>query len=68
MLNKIQGRPLWYKIWACTAAIVAVYVLMKVFVTNFELTSFDYLLMVFTHASILIDLYCFPESRRDQHS
>lgn len=27
MLNKIQGRPLWYKIWAISVVIIALYTL-----------------------------------------
>ncbi len=67
MLNKIQGRPLWYKVWAIVVGIIALYTLI-VFVgalfsdslTN--ITAIDYLLLAFVHLSILLEMYLFPET------
>ena len=62
MVNKLQGRPLWYKIWAIVVGIAAIYVLIKAFAFD-GLSKFGYFLMAFTHLSILLDLYFFPDSR-----
>jgi hypothetical protein len=67
MLKKIKGRPLWYKIWAISVAIAAIYVLIGIF-TEEGLSKFGYFLMFFTHASILLDLYFFPQCDSEQAS
>ncbi|PAU95521.1 hypothetical protein CK503_00200 [Aliifodinibius salipaludis] len=56
MLNKIQGRPFWYKVWTISFGIAAIYVLIKVF-TEEGLAKFDYFLMFYTNASILLDIF-----------
>lgn len=36
MLNKIQNKPLWYKFWALSEAIAAVYVLFSFIKKSFQ--------------------------------
>lgn len=66
MLNKIQGRPLWYKIWAILVGVTALYTLI-VFVgallkdSLVNITAIDYFLLCFVHLSLLLEMYLFPE-------
>jgi|AntRauTorckE6833_2_1112554.scaffolds.fasta_scaffold05643_6 hypothetical protein len=67
MLNKIKGRPLWYKAWTITIAIAALYTLI-IFVgvllkESFEASGFDYLLLFYVNLSILLEIYFFPETK-----
>lgn len=66
MLNKIQGRPSWYKIWAILVGITALYTLI-IFVgallknSLVNITAIDYFLLCFVHLSLLLEMYLFPE-------
>lgn len=67
MLNKIKGRPFWYKVWTVTVSIAALYVLI-IFVgvllkDSFEASGFDYLLLFYVNVSILLEMYFFPDTR-----
>ncbi|MEP2595160.1 MAG: hypothetical protein ABJI92_15875 [Kangiellaceae bacterium] len=61
MLNKIQGRPLWYKVWAVSVGIAAIYVLVDVFRED-GLGKLGLSLMLYTHISLLVEMYFFPDS------
>jgi hypothetical protein len=63
MLNKLSGKPLWYRIWAITVALAALYLLGRVLLGP-ALVRFDYALMVYTHVSILLDYWLYPREKR----
>lgn len=71
MLYKLQGRPLWYKIWAIATALVALYTVIKfgnVIVTGalVEVLVVDFILATLVQVSVLLDMYLFPKSDREQ--
>lgn len=53
IFNNFKDKSPMYKIWATTVLICAIYGLVSIFKEN-GLTRFDYLIMFYTHASILI--------------
>lgn len=59
MLQKLKNRPLWYKIWAISVGICAVYFLIRVFTT--EPTQVDRFINLYALTSILLDYFIFPK-------
>ncbi|NGP90260.1 hypothetical protein G3569_18035 [Aliifodinibius halophilus] len=71
MLNKIQDRPLWYKVWAIIVGIVALYTLIIFVGVLFEesfahISATDYLLVAFVQFSILLEMYLFPKTENEK--
>jgi len=71
MLNKIQYRPLWYKIWAVVVGIIALYTLVIFVGVLFEdsfahVSAIDYLLAAFVQFSILLEMYTFPKTENEK--
>jgi uncharacterized membrane protein len=62
MLTKLNGRPLWYKAWAVSVAVAAVFMLFRLFSSD-GLGRVDYAVMVFVHVSILLDFVLFPTQK-----
>ncbi len=60
MLYKIKGKPAWYKVWAVSIALCAIYYLIKLFF--FQPTSFDRLLEVYVFLSLLADYFINPKT------
>ena len=67
MFKRNHYHPLWYKVWQVAVAISAVYILIKVF-TPEGLTTFGYSLLVFTHLSLLLDMYFFRRGSKSDAS
>ena len=53
MLKKFKNGPLWYKLWALSVALSAVYFLVKFFF--FEPTGFDRFIEAYALVSLVID-------------
>jgi len=62
MLLKMKNKPIWYKIWAISTLVGAVYYAIKHFF--FESTSFDLFVFLIVIFSLLIDLFLFPDSKK----
>ena len=71
MLNKIQDRPLWYKVWAIIVGILALYTLI-IFVgiliedSFAQISAIDYLLGAFVQFSVLLEMYLFPKTENEK--
>ena len=59
MLRKLRGRPAWYQVWALLVGLAAAYMLVRVFTVD-GLGRVDYVLLVFVHASVLLDNALYP--------
>ena len=64
MLQKIRKKPVWYQVWALSAAVGAIYVLLKYFL--FELNALDRLINVYALVSILLGTLFFPSKNKEQ--
>ena len=53
MLKKFKNGPIWYKLWALSVALSAVYFLVKFFF--FEPTGFDRFIEAYALVSLVID-------------
>lgn len=60
MLNKIQGKPIWYKLWAISVALATIYYLIKFFF--FEPDTSDRLIEVYALLSLLLDYLIYPKT------
>ena len=60
MLRKLNGRPAWYQALTITAALAAIFVLVRWFFA--EMRAVDYALMASVHAWVLFDLFLVPGS------
>ena len=72
MLNKLHGRPAWYKIWTVATALIAIYVIIKFFgiilvASMEEATKIDFILAAYVQLSVLLDMYIFPQSDKSDH-
>jgi hypothetical protein len=63
MLNKLAGKPIWYRIWAITVALAAIYLVARLLLEP-PLSRFDYAMMFYTHVSILLDMWLYPRGKR----
>jgi hypothetical protein len=61
MLNKIKGQPLWYKVWAISVLLGAVYFLFKLFFG--EPSSYDRFIHAYTLISLVLDYLIFPVNK-----
>ena len=72
MLNKIKGRPLWYKFWSITVSIGALYILIifagVLLKESFQASGFDYLLLFYVNLSIVLEMYLFPGTKISQQN
>lgn len=59
MLYKIKNKPLWYKLWAISVALSAVYYLITFFF--FEPTPTDRFIEVYALCSIVLDYLFSPK-------
>jgi hypothetical protein len=69
MLQKIHGRPLWYKTWVIVTGFAALYTVSKFFGIIFtgaieEVPTVDFILAAFVQLSLLIDTYLFQKKSK----
>ncbi len=64
MLANLKGKPFWYKAWAVTTALAALFVLVRVFYAD-ELQRIDSALLAFALASGLLNSFLVPSEDAD---
>lgn len=66
MLANLKGRPLWYKAWAATTGLAALFVVVRLFYID-ELKQVDHALLAFALVSGLISSFLVPPENADTH-
>jgi len=64
MLANLKGRPLWYKAWAVTTGLTALFMVVRLFYTD-ELQRIDHALLAFALVSGLLNSFLVPSEDAD---
>ena len=67
MLANLKGRPLWYKAWAVTTGLAALFVVVRLFYTD-ELQQIDHALLAFALVSGLLSSFLVSPEETDTHT